>query len=346
MVRAILITILLLFAGILLTGADSAEAALCETPGAHGQCTAPLPPPTFSTPPPRAGSILDGVTYGWIEDYARFYERPDLESRRTHYASTGVFYGPVDDTATGSDGEEWLKVWDHWLPAEKYHRVEASTFSGVRINAQPQRPFGWVLHPFQPRPEPGAQAEPDTPELPRYEFVEVYGTQVGSDGAMWHDIGGGQWIRYHAVALQMVRERPRGVDEHEYWVDVDLWQQTLAAYEGDRIVFASIISSGLPRWPTRHGLFRVYARHLTTPMSGGEVGDDYYRLADVPHTLYYDKAIALHGAYWHDDFGRPKSHGCVNIPPRAAEWLYFWSENAPGDLRVWVHSSTYADFLY
>jgi hypothetical protein len=176
--------------------------------------------------------------------------------------------------------------------------------------------------------------------------VQVYASTSGPDGAIWHDIGDGQWIRYHTVALLINQQRPEGIAPHEYWVDVDLYQQTFAAYEGDRMVFAGLISSGLPEWPTRRGLFRVWSRHLTTPMAGGEVGYDYYYLEDVPHTLYFDREIALHGAYWHDDFGRPKSHGCVNIPPIAAEWVYDWSEKAPSDLRVRVHNTTYSDFLY
>ena len=66
---------------------------------------------------------------------------------------------------------------------------------------------------------------------------------------------------------------------------------------------------------------------------------DYYVVEDVPHTMYFNVDIALHGAYWHDRFGYKHSHGCVNMPLRDAEWVYFWSENAPNDLWVWVHTS-------
>jgi lipoprotein-anchoring transpeptidase ErfK/SrfK len=79
-------------------------------------------------------------------------------------------------------------------------------------------------------------------------------------------------------------------------------------------------------------------------MEGGTPGDDYYYIEDVTHTMYFDGEMSLHAAYWHDDFGRPKSHGCVNLAPRAAEWLFFWSEDAPNDLWVWSHYSTHADF--
>lgn len=327
------------------TSVHNATAAVCSAIEAQSRCDQPFPPPTFTTPQPRADSIVEGVRYGWIDDYAAFYAEPDRNSDRTHYASGGLLYGPATDTATDAEGNEWVHVWGHWLPAHRFHPVEPSTFTGVEVNATPQRPFGWILHPFQPRPEPGAAPADDAPELQRYHFVEVYASTLGPDGAIWHDIGDGQWIRYHAVALLINQQRPQGIDPHEYWVDVDLYQQTFAAYEGDRIVFAGLISSGLPEWPTRRGLFSVYSRYVTSPMAGGEVGYDYYYLEDVTHSLYYDRLIALHGAYWHDDFGRPKSHGCVNIPPIAAEWLYLWAEKAPGDLRVRVHNTIYSDFL-
>lgn len=298
----------------------------------------------FETPKRRPDSILNGVTYGWVEDYARFYAAPQAGADWVRTASAGFFYGPVQARATDADGKAWLKVWDNWLPSRYYHEIETSTFAGVEVNAQPRRPFGWVMREFETRPEPGGPEGASSEKLARYDFVQVYDKALGRDGAVWYDVGQDQWVRYHALALLALREPPQGLEAGEWWVDVDLSQQTFAAYEGQRMVFAGLISSGLPRWPTRRGLFRVWRRHLTTPMVGGEVGDDYYYIEDVPHTMFFDGDIALHGAYWHDDFGRPKSHGCVNIAPRAAEWLYYWARGAPGDLRVWVHNSYHRDF--
>lgn len=341
MTKRLVVILVVVVAG--LFGAGVGEAAGCAWRNGTLVCGPSKEAPPFETPEPPRESILDGVTYGWVEDYARFYAAPEVEADWVRTASAGIFYGPVEDQATDEEGNAWLKVWGNWLPARYFHEKPASTFAGVKVNAQPQRPFGWVLREFETQAEPG---NPDTVEstVERYDFVEVYERAIGLDGAVWYDIGEGTWVRYHALALLALREPPRGVEADAFWVDVDLSQQTFAAYEGERLVFAGLISSGLPRWPTRRGLFRVYRTHLTTPMSGGEVGDDYYYLEDVPHTMYFDKAIALHGAYWHDDFGRPKSHGCVNIAPRAAEWLYEWAMGAPGDLRVWVHNSHHGEF--
>jgi hypothetical protein len=347
MKRALVLVGLLILGSVLLAGAEPAGAATCALLQESGalSCSTANTRSTFSTPRPRPDSILNGKTYGWIEDYARFYETPGPDAEWARTASTGVFYGPVVQRTTDVDGNGWINIWDNWLPERFFHEVEASTFKGVEVNYHSARPFGWVLHPFQPRPAPGAPPVEGRPELQRYDFVRIYGAQMGGDGVIWYDVGEDQWVRYHNVALVKVRERPQGVGAEEYWVDVDLTQQIFAAYEGDRMVYAGLISSGLSRWPTRRGLFRVWLRYLTTDMSGGVVGDDYYYLEDVPHTMYFDDAIALHGAYWHDDFGRPKSHGCVNMPPRAAEWVYYWSLDAPGALRVWVHASNYREFL-
>jgi len=330
---------------LLLFGGAMPAAAGCTPEGAtDGACNGRVPATTFSAPRLRPDSFLVDTTYGWVEDYARFSAEPRPEARYSRYATVGFFYGPVKATATDREGNDWYHVWDHWLPARYYHVVDSSRFAGVEVHYRPRRPFGWLLHAFQPRSEPAAAAAEGAPELQRYHFVEIFDVAHGSDGALWYDVGDGRWVRYHALALTTWRERPGDVGADEYRVDVDLTQQTFAAYEGDRMVYAGLISSGLPRWPTRLGLYSVWSRHVTTRMSGGVVGDDYYYIEEVPHTMYFDGEIALHGAYWHDDFGRPKSHGCVNMPPRAAEWIYHWSENAPGDLRVWVHNSYRSDF--
>lgn len=335
-------------AGLLLASAEGVDAATCApaADSAHGtlRCDVGRAAAPFSTPAPRERSILSGVEYGWVEDYARFYEAPDANSKWVRTASVGFFYGPVEGRATDAEGQEWVKVWGNWLRARHFHEVEASTFTGLEVNAQPRRPFGWMLREFEARAEPGGPAEADAPLLQRYDFVQVYGSQMGRDGALWYDVGEGRWVRYHALALLTLRERPQGVEADEFWVDIDLNQQTFAAYEGDRMVFAGLHSSGLARWPTRRGLFRVGRIYLTTPMVGGVVGDDYYYIEGVTHTMFFDGDIALHGAFWHDDFGRPKSHGCVNIAPRAAEWLYYWARGGPGDLRVWVHGSHWSEF--
>jgi lipoprotein-anchoring transpeptidase ErfK/SrfK len=103
----------------------------------------------------------------------------------------------------------------------------------------------------------------------------------------------------------------------ERWIDVNLSQQLLIAYEGSTPVRWISISTGLPRTPTVVGQFRIYVKLLRDDMSG----DDYY-LPGVPYVMYFYKGYGLHGTYWHSNFGRPMSHGCVNLPTPEAEWLF------------------------
>ena len=113
------------------------------------------------------------------------------------------------------------------------------------------------------------------------------------------------------------------VGENERWVDVNLTTQTLIAYEGKEQVMVSVISSGRAPYYTVTGQFRVYLRYPTQTMDGRRLGFDYVT-PGVPHVQYFYKDFALHGAFWHNDFGTPVSHGCVNLPLQDAEWLYNW----------------------
>jgi lipoprotein-anchoring transpeptidase ErfK/SrfK len=117
------------------------------------------------------------------------------------------------------------------------------------------------------------------------------------------------------------------------WIDIDLSSQTLRAYAGNRVIYSTRISSGTSRYPTVQGTFRVYSKLRAQRMRGG-VGRDYYDLPNVPHVMYFYGGYAIHGAYWHNNFGRPMSHGCVNLPLRIASTLYNWT---PMGTTVRVH---------
>jgi len=104
------------------------------------------------------------------------------------------------------------------------------------------------------------------------------------------------------------------------WIDVDLTRQRLVAYEGETPVRTVTVSTGLPRTPTVTGRFKIYVKYRAAPMSG----PGYY-LAGVPFVMYFYRGYGLHGTYWHNRFGQPMSHGCVNLPTPEAEWLFNWS---------------------
>lgn len=105
------------------------------------------------------------------------------------------------------------------------------------------------------------------------------------------------------------------------WIEVDLTRQVLTAYEGNVPVRVIVVSTGLPRTPTPKGQFRIWAKLRYDDMTG----PGYY-LPKVPYVMYFYGGYALHGTYWHNNFGRPMSHGCVNLPTSEAEWLFNWAE--------------------
>ncbi|MGQ9567599.1 MAG: LysM peptidoglycan-binding domain-containing protein [Anaerolineae bacterium] len=115
----------------------------------------------------------------------------------------------------------------------------------------------------------------------------------------------------------------------EKWIEVDLSSQTLTAYAGSTPVYSAVVSTGLPRTPTVTGEYRIYAKYRSAPMSG----PGYY-LPNVPYIMYFHRGYALHGTYWHNSFGQPMSHGCVNLRTSDAEWLYHW---APVGTLVRIH---------
>lgn len=115
--------------------------------------------------------------------------------------------------------------------------------------------------------------------------------------------------------------RPFGVGANEHWIDVNLSTQTLTAYEGNMAVFSTLISSGLPAYPTVTGQFRIWLRYESQTMDGSRLGYDYY-LTGVPYVMYFYQDYALHGTYWHSNFGYPMSHGCVNMETGDAQWVY------------------------
>jgi lipoprotein-anchoring transpeptidase ErfK/SrfK len=104
------------------------------------------------------------------------------------------------------------------------------------------------------------------------------------------------------------------------WIEIDISDQRLVAWQGDVPVFETIVSTGKPGWRTLPGVFNVYRKYEQTRMRGID-----YDTPDVPWTMYYSGGFAIHGAYWHNNFGTPVSHGCVNLRVPEAKALYEWA---------------------
>jgi lipoprotein-anchoring transpeptidase ErfK/SrfK len=108
---------------------------------------------------------------------------------------------------------------------------------------------------------------------------------------------------------------------NQRWIEVDLSRQRLIAWEGKKPVHAVIVSTGKSSTPTVTGVFEVQTKYASARMQG-----DDYDIPDVPYTMYFFEGYAIHGAYWHHNFGTPVSHGCVNVAVDHAEWFFNWAE--------------------
>ena len=113
---------------------------------------------------------------------------------------------------------------------------------------------------------------------------------------------------------------PRDIPDDQRWIDIDLSEQRLYAYEGREIVRSFLVSTGTSQTPTPVGLFSVWIKLRYDDMAGPG-----YFLPDVPYTMYFYSGYGIHGTYWHDNFGTPMSHGCVNMVTEEAGWLFNWS---------------------
>jgi lipoprotein-anchoring transpeptidase ErfK/SrfK len=212
-------------------------------------------------------------------------------------------------------------------------RIAMPTFHGLAFSRTPVRPFGWIVATAETFRRPGLTQAKTGASLYRFTIVQVYDTQT-VEGKVWYEVGPDEWIQQSSIAkVDPDPKVPEGVQDNR-WISIDLFEQTLAVYDQGELVYATMTATGLPGWWTQPGVFQVYSKLTKGDMSGSFAADrsDYYYLQDVPWVLYFDKSRAIHGAYWHNGYGYPRSHGCVNLSPLDAHWIFNWAEEG-----TWVY---------
>lgn len=292
-------------------------------------------------PLPIDEALLYDRDYRQIDGAFSMHASPNSPERET-FGPGYTFLTVIEQSG------EWSRVGDNqWVQTEILSdAIAPSRFAGALLPHDEELPYpvAWTLWHLRGSKTPGGPEAADNPFLYRYTRVYIYAT-VEVNGYYWYQIGPDQWVHQFKVAKLLPVNKPEEVDT-EKWISVDLYEQVAIAYEGDRPVFATLVSSGLEDWPTNEGIFHVYVRFRRTRMSGAYAQPDFYYLQEVPWTMYFDDQIALHGAYWHDGFGFRRSHGCVNLTITDAHWLFHWAESEydyqAGDLvgpAVFVYSS-------
>jgi hypothetical protein len=217
-----------------------------------------------------------------------------------------------------------------WMRASP---AATSVFQGAIFTRTPANDFGWIVDAGLPRTAPG-YANPETGvTLYRETMVQIYEV-ASADGVDWYRIGPDSWMeRRYIRQVRINRTPPEGVTGSR-WIEVNLYDQTLAVYDGGELVFATLVATGAEPYYTRPGVFQIFQKKPLETMQGAFEADrsDFYYLEDVPWTMYFDEARALHGAYWRALYGYEGTHGCVNLSIGDSAWLFQWANE--GD---WVY---------
>jgi hypothetical protein len=285
-----------------------------------------LPLPAY--PPDRSLSDLPYQYFKVTEDGAALYS--SLEDAIAHqtskilYPSSHLYVSYLGEAVETSQGSFYQLRSGYWVFAEggRQGRYDPP-FQGLLFSSMPRNAFGWVLGAVQSRTSPGVNNPESGITHYRFEVVQIYATQE-ADNLTWNLIGPGEWMDSRQIdRVDPIGVPPEGVTG-DRWIDVNLYEQTVTVYEKNRLVFATMASTGVSPFWTRPGLFQIKTKLETETMSNS-IQDDFYYLEDVPWTMYFDEGRALHGAYWHNKFGYQQSHGCVNLSPGDAHWIYDWA---------------------
>jgi hypothetical protein len=301
--------------------------------------TLPLRPPPGLAPPAELRYVdnfyarvvsADAQVYGSLEDAV-------AGASPLYTLEAGFDFVSYVDRVEVRGAPYYMIDYGIWMRGGDMSRISAMPgFQGLRFSNTPDREFGWVLFETQSRRTPGAagQGSPVRTYY-RYDRVTVYRVEQ-IDDQDWYLVGPDEWLEGRLVGRVTPNPMPPEGVENGRWVEVNLAEQTLAVYEDREMAFATLMASGVPGQWTQPGLFQAYKKKANETMSGSFTADrsDFYYLEDVPWTIYFDQARALHGTYWHNSFGIPQSRGCVNLSTGDARWVFDWIQE--GDwIYVW-----------
>ncbi len=247
------------------------------------------------------------------------------------------FYVAIDKSFSWH-GRLWYKTTKGLVtPADRFWQTKGSDFKGVELGEEYKLPIAWVYGGRKSTTSYRIDDSDNTikPDgtIKRFEAIQLTGETRKYRGTDYLQTKDGLWIKSRHVRVTEPGDVPEEISTGEHWIDVNLDQQTLVAFEGETPKYATLVSSGKAsrikdkdhRTPT--GQWRIYVKHITDTMDGDgtAAGDLPYSIEDVPYVMYFHKSYALHGAFWHRNYGVQMSHGCINLAPLDAKYLFFFA---------------------
>lgn len=284
-----------------------------------------LPPDAPPLPELDDGSLTP-FPYGFVRsEGAPVYRRPsDVAIDYVERWLEPGYAVSVRDRRTVDGVRLYRTAGGSYVRASDVYIARPSRFRGEAL-AGPDD-IGWTFRSSTPFWEslPGGGGARSSRSLERHTlFRFVAEHAVG--GTVYLETDGGGFVRGRDVRRVEYQSPPDGVGPYDRWFDIDRNSQTLVAYEGARPVYATLVSTGRREHPTPEGVHRIAIKTVSDRMANempDDVEEDPYYLEDVPWVAYFAGDVALHGTYWHDGFGNRRSHGCVNLAPIDAKWVF------------------------
>ncbi|WP_437551785.1 L,D-transpeptidase family protein [Sorangium sp. So ce367] len=219
------------------------------------------------------------------------------------------------------------------LPLDRTRVIRPSAFAGLALPEGVTLPVAFARRRHAARLVPGERGGVTRAPLRFREAIPLSGASRRLGGIDYLEARDGSLVRSdEVVRVDPLPRTPAWAVRGRKWIDVSIDKQSLVAYEGTRPVYVTLVSTGAdglgdPKTTrsTIQGLFRIHTKHVTVTMDGDEEDEDPFDFRDVPFVQYFTEGFAFHAAYWHDDFGTPRSHGCVNLSPLDAAWLFEWT---------------------
>ncbi|MFA5874469.1 MAG: L,D-transpeptidase [Anaerolineales bacterium] len=303
------------------TATPSVTATATFTPTQTPTLT-PTPEPAWYQPlDPSMGALK--YNYALVNNpKARVYiSLPDAVANTGNFGYLPNYPAYVAYTSTETrDGRTFFfdPVNYGWMDGADLQILTPSAFTGILLTPAVTFRFGWVLADTQSINAAGTPIQTYT----RYQIVHEVPAVTQKTGYV--AVGADEWLPEELVALVSPQVPADAGANTCRFIYVNLAEQTLTVYDNCKLVFATLISSGANSW-TFEGRFAILNKVEYSPITPPPESTSEYYIEGVPYFMTYAGNFGFHGAYWHDNFGTAASHGCINLSPADAKWLYEWA---------------------